>query len=326
MAFKVSNETKVGALAAVAITILVLGYNYLAGKDSLWSSGHTYFAHFEDLNGLSKSNPIVYKGYKIGQVSEIEFNDESKDFLVELDIQKDIKITNGSVASISDADLFGSKAIVMDIVKGAEEAEDGATLKGASEASMLESLGTTLGPIATRIDSLVAALNKTLTSDAMVGSIKNLELTTRNLISVTGKLDQVVSDNQEQLNVIFKNVASITDNLSKNNAVITSVLKNTDSITANFKQLKLQQTLNEANTAIASFNSTLKQINEGNGTLSLLLKDPKLYNNLEKVAKDLNILIVDINKYPKRYFSIGSGKKTEKERDKDIENGTYKPE
>jgi phospholipid/cholesterol/gamma-HCH transport system substrate-binding protein len=69
----------------------------------------------------------------------------------------------------------------------------------------------------------------------------------------------------------------------------------------------------------------LKQINEGNGTLSLLLKDPKLYNNLEKVAKDLDKLILDINAYPKRYFSIGSGKKADKERDKDIKNETYKP-
>lgn len=325
MAFKVSNETKVGALAAISITILVLGYNYLAGKDSLWSSGKTYYAHFENLNGLSKSNPVIFKGYKIGQVSEIEFNDESKDFLVELDIQKDVKINEGSIAKISDADLFGSKAIEMAIIKSAKEAPDGSTIKGASEASMLESLGTTLGPIATRIDSLVAALNKTITSDDMVGTIKNLELTSRNLISVSSKLDQVVAENQVQLNTIFKNVASITDNLSKNNAVISSVLRNTDSITSNIRKLKLQETLNEANKAIASFNGTLKKINEGNGTLSLLLKDPKLYNNLEKVAKDLDKLIIDINTYPKRYFSIGSGKKADKERDKDIENDTYKP-
>ena len=159
----------------------------------------------------------------------------------------------------------------------------------------------------------------------MVGTIRNLELTSRNLISVSSKLDQVVAENQVQLNTIFKNVASITDNLSKNNAVISSVLRNTDSITSNIRKLKLQETLNEANKAIASFNSTLKQINEGNGTLSLLLKDPKLYNNLEKVAKDLDKLILDINAYPKRYFSIGSGKKADKERDKDIKNETYKP-
>lgn len=325
MAFKVSNETKVGALAAISITILVLGYNYLAGKDSLWTSGKTYYAHFEELNGLSTSNPVIFKGYKIGQVAEIAFNAESKDFLVELDIQKDIKINVGSIAKISDADFFGSKAIEMEIKKSEKEAPDGSTLQGASEASMLESLGTTLGPIATRIDSLVAALNKTITSDEMVGTIKNLELTSRNLISVTGKLDKVVADNQAQLNTIFTNVASITDNLSKNNAVISSALRNTDSITANLKKLQLQQTLTQANTAIASFNSTMKKINEGNGTLSLLLKDPKLYNDLDKVAKDLDKLIIDINKYPKRYFSIGSGKKVEKERTKDIENGTYKP-
>ena len=90
MAFKVSNETKVGALAAVAITILVLGYNYISGRDSVWSSGKTYYAYFNDLNGLGKSNPIVYKGYKIGQVSDIEFQKDEGNFMVELDIQKDV--------------------------------------------------------------------------------------------------------------------------------------------------------------------------------------------------------------------------------------------
>ena len=81
MAFKVSNETKVGALAAVAITILVLGYNYLAGRDSIWSTGKTYYAYFDDLDGLGKSNAIIYKGYKIGQVSDLKFFDQASDAL-----------------------------------------------------------------------------------------------------------------------------------------------------------------------------------------------------------------------------------------------------
>ncbi len=322
---KVSNETKVGALAAVAITILVLGYNYLSGRDSLWSSGKTYYAYFSDLKGLSKSNPIIYKGYRIGQVSDVTYNDKEQNFMVELDIQKKVKITEGSSVAISDADLFGSKALLMKIQKGTSEADDGSTLKGNSKASMLESLGTTLGPIANRIDSLVASLNKTFTSDAMVSTIKNLEMTTANLNQLTKKLDKVVDDNQVQVNGIFTNVASITENLNRNNGVINSILMNLDSTSSNMKQLELKKTIHEANQALASFNTTLNTINNGNGTLSLLMKDPKLYNNLEKVSKDLDVLIIDINRYPKRYFSIGSGKKHDKRRDKDIQNGTYKP-
>lgn len=325
MAFKVSNETKVGALAAVAITILVLGYNYLAGRDAVFSSGKTYYAKFEDLNGLTKSNPVMYKGYKIGQVSDVEFNQETGDFMVELDIQKEVRITQSSIASIADNDLFGSKAILMKVDKDSPEAEDGYLLSGASEASMLESLGTTIGPIAGRIDSLVKSINLLISSKEMEGTVKNLETTSKNLIAISNKVDGVLEQNTAELNSIFKNVKAITDNLNSNSAVINSILANADSVTNNLSQLELQKTIAQANSAINNFNKTLTKINEGNGTLSLLLKDPKLYNDLDAATKSLNKLIIDINKYPKRYFSIGSGKKAEKARDKDIENNEYTP-
>lgn len=322
---KISNETKVGALAALSITILVLGYNFLSGRDSIWSSGKTYHAKFNDLKGLEKSNPIMYRGYRIGQVGEILMDKSGQFFDVALDIQKDIKITEGSVASIGDKDFFGSKAIVFSIKQGAKELEDGSFLTGDAEASLVESLGTTLGPIATRIDSLVAALNGTINSGAFQGTIANLEVTTKNLKGVSGKIDQMMIDNQEKLNAIFINVESITSNLKNNNAVINKILSNVDSITYKVKNLELQKTVKEANAAIANFNSILNNVQNGDGTLSLLLKDPKLYNDLDKVSKDLDALIIDINKYPKRYFSIGSGKKADKERDKDIGDGSYVP-
>lgn len=323
--FKVSNETKVGALAALSITILVLGYNFLSGRDSLWSSGKTYHVKFNDLKGLEKSNPIMYKGYRIGQVGKIVMDKSGQFFDVALDIQKEIKITEGSVASIADKDFFGSKAIAFTIKQGTKEAQDGAYLKGDAESSLVESLGTTLGPIATRIDSLVASLNGTINSGALQGTIANLEITTKNLKGVSGKIDQMLLDNQEKLNAIFTNVESITSNLKNNNAIINKILSNVDSITYKVKNLELQKTVKEANAAIANFNAILNNIQNGEGTLSLLIKDPKLYNDLDKVSKDLDALIIDINKYPKRYFSIGSGKKADKAREEDMKNGEYNP-
>lgn len=325
MAFKVSNETKVGALAAVAITILVLGYNYLAGRDAIFSSGKTYFAKFENLNGLAKSNPIMYKGYKIGQVSEVTFVRDSGFFIVELDVQKNVKITDGSIASIMDADLFGSKAILMKVKLNNPEAKDGSYLAGATEASMLESLGTTVGPIAGNIDSMVQSINHLMSSKELASTIKNLESTSKNLIEVSDKLDQMLAENTQELNNIFKNVNSITTNLNNNSAVINRILANADSVTYNLSQLELQKTIAQANLALTNFNATLNKINNGEGTLSLLLKDPKLYNDIDEATKSLNKLIIDINKYPKRYFSIGSGKKAEKQRIKDIENKIYTP-
>ncbi|MFN5629328.1 MAG: MCE family protein, partial [Bacteroidota bacterium] len=57
----------------------------------------------------------------------------------------------------------------------------------------------------------------------------------------------------------------------------------------------------------------MTKINEGKGSLGLLVNDKKLYDNLEASTKDLDKLMVDIKENPKRYihFSV-FGKKDKK--------------
>ena len=46
------------------------------------------------------------------------------------------------------------------------------------------------------------------------------------------------------------------------------------------------------------------ELNNPNGTLGLLMRDPELYRQLNRVTADIDSLIVDIKKNPKRYISI----------------------
>ena len=46
------------------------------------------------------------------------------------------------------------------------------------------------------------------------------------------------------------------------------------------------------------------QLNDKNSTLGRLTTDPELYNRLNQVSADIDSLIVDIKKNPKRYISI----------------------
>ena len=47
-----------------------------------------------------------------------------------------------------------------------------------------------------------------------------------------------------------------------------------------------------------------QQLNDTKSTLGKLTNDPELYNRLNTVAADIDSLIVDIKKNPKRYISI----------------------
>ena len=73
---KVSNETKVGALTAISITLLILGFNFLKGK-TLFKTGHYIYARYGDTKGLMVSNPVYINGFQVGTVMDIENDDAS---------------------------------------------------------------------------------------------------------------------------------------------------------------------------------------------------------------------------------------------------------
>ena len=55
---KITNETKVGVLAAVAITVLIVGYSFLKGND-VFSRENEFYAIYPRVDGLTVSNPVL---------------------------------------------------------------------------------------------------------------------------------------------------------------------------------------------------------------------------------------------------------------------------
>ena len=67
---KISNETKVGILSITALVLLIVGFNFLKGKDIFNRSKKLYMV-FYDLGALTKSNEVKINGYVIGKVYEL---------------------------------------------------------------------------------------------------------------------------------------------------------------------------------------------------------------------------------------------------------------
>ena len=72
---KISNETKVGSLTVIAITVLIIGYNFLKGKD-LFTNTVDYYAKYENINGIKVSNAILYNGFNVGKVTALDLNEK----------------------------------------------------------------------------------------------------------------------------------------------------------------------------------------------------------------------------------------------------------
>ena len=108
---KISNETKVGSLTVIAITVLIIGYNFLKGKD-LFTNTVDYYAKYENINGIKVSNAILYNGFNVGKVTALDLN-ENGEVIATLTLQPNVKIPINSIAKIASQDLLGAKAIVL---------------------------------------------------------------------------------------------------------------------------------------------------------------------------------------------------------------------
>ena len=105
---KIANETKVGILAVVAITILILGYSFLRGND-VFSREITLYAVYERVDGLTESKPILVNGYQIGRVSKMELQRDGR-IRTEFKVNRDYAVPANTVAQLASTDLLGGES------------------------------------------------------------------------------------------------------------------------------------------------------------------------------------------------------------------------
>ena len=72
---KISNETKIGVMAVVALAALILGFNFLKGS-SLFQHTKKLYAVFDNVEGLEVSNNVQIDGLTIGSISSINESDK----------------------------------------------------------------------------------------------------------------------------------------------------------------------------------------------------------------------------------------------------------
>ena len=119
----------------------------------------------------------------------------------------------------------------------------------------------------------------------------------------------------------FKNTSNSVNSLVANNEKsLGESLKNLETMTANFSRLStsladagLDKTLASFKTTVDDLNGLLDKINTGNGTLAKLMKDEKLYDNLESASKELDLLLQDFRLNPKRYVNVSVFGKKQKD-------------
>ena len=182
--------------------------------------------------------------------------------------------------------------------------EDGDTVVTDRASSFLGDVKAQITPTLTSvrgaIDSLkivLGGLNRLFDKDTK----GNLSEIIRNLKQTTGSLNRLLDAESGALAATLNNANSITGNLKKNNDSITATISSIKRAADKFSNLEVQPTLDTLQATIGELKTVLSKFNTNEGTLGLLMKDRKLYDQLNSLLLGVEILFDDIRVNPKRY-------------------------
>ena len=290
-----NKEIKIALMAVVGLFILYIGMNFLKGA-SLFSSDDLYFAKFSDVTGLSESSPIYADGFKVGTVKSIEYDYNNEgNIKVGFSLDDRLRLAKGSSAEIV-SDMLGNVRINLLLANNPRErVNPGETIVGvvnngamAKAAEMIPEIEKMLP----KLDSIMSTLNSLLADPALRNSLHNMESVTGNLATTTDQANKLLAE----LNNRMPGMMTKADN----------VLANAEEASGKLAKLDVAGTMAKVDATLANVEQLTRELNNPNGTVGKLLKDPALYDHITQTVKDADSLVIDLKQHPKRYvhFSL----------------------
>jgi phospholipid/cholesterol/gamma-HCH transport system substrate-binding protein len=309
---KINNETKIGMLAVVGIVLLIVGFNFLKGRN-LFKKERYIYAVYEDIQGLTKSNPVVINGLQVGTVANLNGGKDLKKIVVSVSLSQDVSIPDNSLGVIN-PNLLGSTSLEIKLGNSNVYLKTGdtllTTLSGGAFDEALKMINPVLYEVRNATKSLdsvlhvVASVFDPMTKNNIKGTLENLNKTTASFALSAMALQSLLNPQSGALAQSLDNVNSFTNTLASNKDALNSMISNANTASANFAALDFKKTLNTLDSSVSQFNAGIQKINSKEGSLGLLLNDTKMYDNLASTSNKLNILLDDIRVHPKRYLSI----------------------
>ena len=296
-----TKEVRIGLAFIVALALFIYGANFLKGIN-LFSPTKTYYLTYDNLDGLVVSNGVFIKGYKVGQVKDIQYDFKKEHpFTVEIIVNKDIDIPEGSIAYLYDASMLGGKGINLMLGNSETYHKDKDMLKTDVEVGLFGQLAEVIPDLRKTVadaDSTIISVNNLLNSDEIKNTIANINGSVSEVKSMTTHLNYLI---KVKFPPILDNVDSIAGNVKN----ISSQLSEAD-----YKNIMMG-----LDTTMQNLQELTDKINSPDGTIGQLLTNPSLYNKIDQTVENANALVVDLKANPKRYvhFSVfGNNEKKKK--------------
>jgi phospholipid/cholesterol/gamma-HCH transport system substrate-binding protein len=299
-------QLKVGILAIVALACIVLIVFLLTGNATWFKKQVPLHMYTSDAAGLTPSAPVRINGIQAGTVKRVELSGETNpqrvirvDFVVEQDMQK--QIPSDSIASIASDNLLGSTKFLQ-INKGTrpDMIQAGATVKSADTRqfdaliqqgyNVLDSLQLILG----KVQDIVASVE---VGKGTIGKLLVDETLYNSLQATVNQVQALAStlNSKKGIGRIINDEAlydQVQDVITRFDQIATDLQAGKGTAGMLLKDPKIA---NDLSSSLDQINTVLTKINNGQGTIGKLLNDPKVANQLSEAMTKLNVTLDKVN-------------------------------
>lgn len=300
---KFSNEIKVGMTIIGATVIFILGVRYFEDLP-LFDSTYDLVAEFDNAGGLIGGNIVRVNGVVVGSVKDVYISETSGKVMVEFHVDPDIPVTEGTYATIAGFDALG--VVRMDLVLGPSDAPripEGGLVAAGVGADLMADLSDRAPDMLEDVDAVVDQLNRVLVETNTLLSTPESDFR-QSLVAARGSMQQIeglLAAERDRIASILANTDSLTSGLHA------ALGNDGEAVTALMAQMEetmatLNDDLKQFQETNSQLNELLEKLNDGEGTLGLLINDPSMYHRMDSTLSGLNGLIADFQANPSRYL------------------------
>ncbi len=313
-------------LAALAIcTALVLKFGDL---QRYWQQTYQLGIHFDAAPGLQTGTPVRNNGIPIGSVSDVLLDEKDGGVLVVVDIEADRKLRKDSQPMLVRT-LLGDASIEFSPGVSKEVLPPNTKIKGVAPSDPMEIIQRLEGNVTEtlaafqatsrewqKVGAHVNALVETqqgnldevieraaLALEQFTGTMRtaNVTLTSANQILADPQLQQdlkdtvaalpkMVHETRETITAARTSIQKISDNLD-------NLSRATDPLAEHSRAMvvKLDGGLGQLESLLTELNTFAKLMNTEDGTLQRFASDPELYENINRSAQALTVLVQNLD-------------------------------
>jgi len=332
------SELKIGVLTIFAIVIVAITIFMLTGGKGFFWQRYSLKTRFTNVAGLKPGSPVRVAGKEVGSVTAIDFAGEQIDVSFQLNKEIRDKITTESVATLGSVSLLGEGAVdVTPSSAGAPVPEWGYVKAGRPPAQIAEITDQASQGMA-MVNRLVAGISagqgtvgKLLTDERLYMDLQRFVDASNEMVRSVregrGTIGRLINDpkSANALEASLKNIEDVTRRINAGDGSIGKLLKDeafSRSLTSSTDNIRLltdrinrgEGTVGKLMTDDALFkrmdsvtkrlDDLVTRLNEGEGTAGQLLKDKQLYENMNKTVTEVQALIADIRRDPKKYLNV----------------------